>query len=101
VRHLVLILFLAAPAAAQNADALWQSLMDGNRAFVAVLLQRIREAFTTKPPTVRAAVEANARASADDLLANSTVIRDAVKSGHVGLVVAYYDLSSGKVERLR
>ncbi len=203
MRHLVLILFLAAPAAAQNADALWQSLMDGNRAFVAgkvtfdhladlrrhsadhqnppvtilscsdsrvppeiifnrsldqlfvirvagnvaaafelasieyaikngytklivvlghqncgavkaamesgeaptpslaVLLQRIREAFTTKPPTVRAAVEANARASADDLLANSTVIRDAVKSGHVGLVVAYYDLSSGKVERLR
>jgi carbonic anhydrase len=203
VRHLVLILFLAAPAAAQNADALWQSLMDGNRAFVAgkvtfdhladlrrhsadhqnppvtilscsdsrvppeiifnrsldqlfvirvagnvaagfeiasieyaikngytklivvlghqncgavkaamesgeaptpsleVLLQRIREAFTTKPPTVRAAVEANAQASADDLLANSNVIRDAVKSGRVGLVVAYYDLSSGKVERLR
>jgi len=203
VRHLVLILFLAAPAAAQNADALWQSLMDGNRAFVAgkvtfdhladlrrhsadhqnppvtilscsdsrvppeiifnrsldqlfvirvagnvaaafelasieyaikngytklivvlghqncgavkaamesgeaptpslaVLLQRIREAFTTKPTTVRAAVEANARASADDLLANSNVIRDAVNSGRVGLVVAYYDLSSGKVERLR
>ena len=203
MRHLALILFLAAPAAAQNADALWKSLMDGNRAFVAgkvtfdhladlrrhsadhqnppvtilscsdsrvppeiifnrsldqlfvirvagnvaaafelasieyaikngytklivvlghqncgavkaamesgdaptpslaVLLQRIREAFTTKPPTLRAAVEANARASADDLLANSSVIRDAVKSGRVGLVVAYYDLSSGKVERLR
>ena len=204
MRHVVLILFLAAPAAAQNAAALWQSLMEGNRAFVAgkvtfdhladlrrhsadhqnppvtilscsdsrvppeiifnrsldqlfvirvagnvaaafelasieyaikngytklivvlghqncgavkaamedggeaptpslaALLQRIRESFHRKPPTVRAAVEANALASADDLLANSSVIRDAVKSGRVGLVVAYYDLASGKVERLR
>ena len=35
MRQILLALLIAAPASAQNADALWQSLMDGNRAFVA------------------------------------------------------------------
>jgi carbonic anhydrase len=35
MRHILLALCLATPAAAQNPDAIWQSLMDGNRAYVA------------------------------------------------------------------
>lgn len=50
--------------------------------------------------TVRRATDANARASAAYLLANSKIIHDAVQSGKVALVVAYYDLSTGKVERI-
>ncbi len=71
------------------------------------LVQRIRESFagiepwSLEPPAVRRAVEANARGSAAYLLAHSAVIRDAVQSGRVDLVVAYYNLTSGVVERLR
>lgn len=65
-----------------------------------VLLARIRESFRTKPATVRAAVETNAEASAEYLKANSNVIRDAVQGGRVGLVVAYYNLATGVVERI-
>jgi carbonic anhydrase len=203
MRHILLALCLATPAAAQNADALWQSLMDGNRAYVAgkitfdhlgdlrhssadhqnppvtvlscsdsrvppelifnrsldqlfvirvagnvaadfelasiefaiangytklivvlghencgavkaamasgepptpslaVLVRRIRESFTTKPASLDAAIGMNARASAAYLLSHSKVIRDAVDSKKVGLVVAVYDLDSGAVERLR
>jgi carbonic anhydrase len=70
------------------------------------LVQRIRESFTgmevwsLEPANVRRAVEANARGSAAYLLAHSQVIRDAVQSGRVGLVVGYYNLSSGVVERI-
>jgi len=71
------------------------------------LVQRIRESFvgldrwSTDPATVRRAVEANARASAASLSANSKIIRDAVQSGKVAIVVAYYNLATGEVERLR
>jgi len=70
------------------------------------LVERIRESFNgiprnTEPRTVHRAVEANARASAAYLLKNSEVIRNAVSSGRVGLISAYYDLSTGVVERLR
>lgn len=70
------------------------------------LVQRIRESFTgievwtLEPATVRRAVEANTRGSAAYLIAHSSVIRDAVQSGRVGLVVAYYNLGSGVVERI-
>jgi carbonic anhydrase len=71
------------------------------------LVQRIRQSFVgldhwaVDPPTVRRAVEANARSSAAFLLANSKIIRDAVQSGKVGIVVAYYNLGSGAVERIQ
>jgi carbonic anhydrase len=70
------------------------------------LVQRIRQSFAgiahwnVEPPTVRRAVEANARGSAAFLLAQSRIIREAVQSGKVGLVVAYYNLSTGAVERI-
>ncbi len=203
MRHILLALCLATPAVAQNSDALWKSLMDGNRAYVAgkvtfdhlgdlrahsadhqnppvtvlacsdsrvppelvfnrsldqlfvirvagnvaadfelasieyaiangytklivvlghencgavkaalapgepptpslaALVHRIRASFAGKPPSVEAAVATNARASARYLLDHSRVIRDAVDGKRVGLVVAYYHLDSGVVERLR
>ena len=70
------------------------------------LVQRIRESFvgtdrwSLEPPVVRRAVEANARGSAAFLLAHSRIIRDAVQSGKVGLIVAYYNLTTGVVERI-
>ena len=70
------------------------------------LVAKIRMSFGSMernldPATVRKAVEANARASADVLRKDSKVINDAVSSGKVALVVAYYDLDTGKVERLK
>src|SRR5947207_7593988 len=193
MRHILLALCLATPAVAQNPDAIWQSLMDGNRAYVAgkitfdhlgdlrhhsadhqnppvtvlscsdsrvppelifnrsidqlfvirvagnvaadfelasiefaiangytkmivvmghdacgavkaamapgepptpslaVLVQRIRQS-TGKTASLDAAIAANARASARYLLDHSKVIRDAVDSKKVGLVVAVYHL---------
>ena len=70
------------------------------------LVQRIRESFgalerwNLEPATVKRAVEANTRASAAYLIAHSQVIRDAVQSGRVSLVVAYYHLDTGVVDRL-
>jgi len=162
MRHILLALLIAAPASAQNADAVWQSLMDGNRAFVAGKVTfdhladlRKHSADHQNPPVTilscsdsrvppelifnrsldqlfvirvagnvaadfeTASIEyaiANGytnlivvlapqfswpRASAEYLLAKSKVIREAVGSKRVGLVVAYYHLDSGAVERLR
>ena len=70
------------------------------------LVRRIRRAISgsgggKKRDDVRAAVIANAKASADYIVLRSKVIGDAVRSGEVGVVVAYYPMVSGKVERLR
>lgn len=70
------------------------------------LVQRIRESFSSidhwslDPATVRRAVEANARSSAAYLVAHSSIIRDAAQSGKVRIVVAYYNLNTGVVERI-
>jgi carbonic anhydrase len=71
------------------------------------LVQRIRESFagidhwTLDSSVVRRAVEANARGSAAYLIGHSGIVRDAVQSGKVRLVVAYYNLNSGVVERIQ
>jgi carbonic anhydrase len=71
------------------------------------LVQRIRQSFVglsawnVDPQTVRSAVVANARSSATFLTANSKTIRDAVQSGNVAIVTAYYNLTTGEVERIR
>ena len=70
------------------------------------LVAKIRESLggiplKLDPATVRKAVEANARGTSADLLKQSRIVADAVKSGKVALVTAYYDLDSGKVERLK
>jgi carbonic anhydrase len=69
------------------------------------LVQRIRESFVGLPSwsesdRVEKGVKANAHSSAAYLLAHSAVIRKAVLDHHVGLIVAYDQLKSGKVEEL-
>jgi carbonic anhydrase len=70
------------------------------------LVRRIRKSFTgkltgKKRDDVHEAVVLNAKASADYIVSRSKVIGDAVRSGEVGVVVAYYPMVSGRVERIR
>lgn len=71
------------------------------------LVQRIRSSFVgipydpKSPYNLTRAIEANTRASAAALLADSALIRDAVAGRHdVQIVTAMYDLKSGKVRLL-
>ena len=67
------------------------------------LATRIRTSFigipydSRDPVNVKKAVEMNARASAAQLLAASTLIRDAVHTERIKLIVAYYDHGTGEV----
>ena len=45
-------------------------------------------------------VRANAKHSADEIVANSAIIREAIAAGHVKIVSAYYDLASGRISGL-
>ena len=70
------------------------------------LVQRIRESFIGWPTwtgsdRTERAIKANARSSAAYLLAHSAVIRTAVLDHKVGLIVAYYNLKSGKVDEVQ
>jgi len=68
------------------------------------LARRIRTSFVGIPydasdkENVHKAAEANARASAAQLLAHSFMIRDAVATGRIKIVTAYYELSTGQVK---
>jgi carbonic anhydrase len=67
------------------------------------LAKRIRASFAGvayDQANIRKAVEANARAAAAQLLANSTLLRDAVIAGRLKIVPAYYDLTTGAVTRI-
>ena len=70
------------------------------------LARRIRTSFVGIPydPTdkanVRKATEANARASAAQLLAGSAMVRDAVSTGRIKVVTAYYEMVSGEVKKI-
>jgi carbonic anhydrase len=64
------------------------------------LVQRIRASFVEPHESVQEAVEANTRAAAALLAANSRIVRDAVRGGNVKIVPAYYDLGSGVVRKL-
>ena len=66
------------------------------------LVTRIRESFVDRKAwtDVRLATEANARYSLAQLLANSSIIREAVLSGRVQVAVAYYNLERGNVVRI-
>jgi carbonic anhydrase len=70
------------------------------------LVKRIRDSFPRpdkgkKRDNIHAAVVANAKASADYLVAHSDVIAKAVKNKEVGIVVAYYNMGSGEVTKIR
>ncbi len=70
------------------------------------LAQRIRGSFygiewdPANHEAVYKATIANARASAASLLAQSTLIRQAVADGKVKIVVAYYSTESGEVTKI-
>jgi carbonic anhydrase len=70
------------------------------------LARRIRTSFVGIPydpndkENVHKAAEANARASAAQLLANSPMIRDAVATGRIKIMTAYYELSTGQVKKV-
>jgi carbonic anhydrase len=49
---------------------------------------------------VEAAIKENVHQSAQDLLANSEIVRDAVKAGKLTVIEAEYQLASGEVVRL-
>ena len=92
----------------ENCGAVKAALGTGDAGSPALneLARRIRMSFVgvTYDPrdasNVRRAVEANTRASAAELLAASTVIRDAVVGNKVKMVTAYYDMGSGSVSLL-
>ena len=65
------------------------------------LVDRIRESFVVyKPQNLDEAIKGNAKFTVDYLLKNSDVIKKAVDSGKVQIFAAYYDMKSGKVEKL-
>jgi carbonic anhydrase len=69
------------------------------------LVTRIRMSFiglawNGQPATPDQAIEANARASAAWLTANSKVVRDAVAAKKVKVIAAYYSLTTGEVRAI-
>jgi carbonic anhydrase len=70
------------------------------------LVQRIRASFPATrvdekdAAALKRAIEANARAAAALLPAQSKVIRDAVLSGRVKIIAAYYDFDDGIVQKV-
>ena len=89
----------------ENCTAVGHSLGKGEPATPAqqALAKRIRTSFAGiayEPANIRKAVEANARAAAAQLLASSTLLRDAVIAGRLKIVPAYYDLATGGVTKI-
>ena len=79
---------------------------DPNVPALAALARRIRTSFINIPydsrdaANVRRATEMNAQASAAYLLASSKILRDAMATGLVKVVPAYYDMGTGEVKML-
>jgi carbonic anhydrase len=92
----------------QNCGAVRASLSgaDPDSPHLLALAQRIRMSFVgvkwdaSSPEAVKKAVEANTRASAVALLAQSKIIRDAAMTGKLKIVTAYYDMETGEVKTL-
>jgi len=92
----------------ENCGAVTASLGGGDpgTSSLKALATRIRSSFIGIPydpkdaANVRKAVEANTRASAAQLLAGSALIRDAVATGKVKIMTAYYDLDEGNVKNV-
>jgi carbonic anhydrase len=92
----------------ESCGAITASLGTANPATPALtaLATRIRTSFTNIPydsrdkENVRKATDANTRNAAAQLLAHSTVIRDAVATEKIKIVPAYYSLTTGEVKRV-
>jgi carbonic anhydrase len=92
----------------ENCGAVTASLgsADPSTPSLTALATRIRASFigipydSRDPKNVQRAVEMNARAAAASLLARSKLIRDAVATERVKIVVANYDLNTGEVKKI-
>jgi len=79
---------------------------EGSTPAITGLLERIRSSFggiewkADDPAVVKRAIEANARASAASLPAQSRIVREAMLAGKLKIVSAYYDLDTGEVKRV-
>jgi carbonic anhydrase len=58
------------------------------------------KSYANSDDLVESAIKENVHQSASDLLANSEIIRDAVKSGKLTVIEAEYELDGGQVVRL-
>jgi len=73
---------------------------------LAAIVERINPAvaqaksYAKADDLVESAIKENVHQSASDLLANSEIIRDAVKSGKLTVIEAEYELDAGRVVRL-
>lgn len=80
--------------------------VDPNTPALTALAKRIRMSFTGIPydsrdaANLKRAIDMNTRASAAQLLAGSMVVRDAVLTGRVKVIAAYYDFGTGEVKAL-
>lgn len=92
----------------ENCGAVKASLSgaDPGSPHLLALATRIRKSFVgvkwdqRNPEAVKKAVEANTRASAAAILAESKIVRDAAMTGKLKIVAAYYDLDTGEVRKL-
>ena len=66
------------------------------------MLAHIAPAIASAPDeaSVNDVVKINAQKTSGELVSRSSIIRDAVSSGSVKIVPAYYNLDSGKVDFL-
>ena len=79
-----------------------EAALSGKRAgssSLRALVARINANLGGRKPPIHEAVVRNAQASARQLLSRSSIVREAVNSGKVQLVTAYYSFD-GKVERI-
>lgn len=58
------------------------------------------KSYAKSEDLVESAIKENVHQSASDVLANSAIIRDAVKSGKLAVIEAEYELDGGQVVRL-
>jgi carbonic anhydrase len=87
-----------AVAAACSGDKMPTTNLD---AIVDKIDPAVKKAKSTNPADlIEAAVKENVHQSASDLVANSSIIREAVRGGKLKIVEAEYELDSGKVIRL-
>jgi len=87
-----------AVAAACSGDKMPTTNLD---AIVDKIEPAVKKAKSTNPTDlIEATVKDNVHQSASDLVANSSIVREAVRGGKLKIVEAEYELESGKVVRL-
>lgn len=87
----------------QSCGAVTAAIGGGDNGYnLNILLSQISPAIAAAPEgaAVNDVVKVNAKLTSGDLVSRSKIIGDAVKSGDVEIIPAYYNLDSGKVDFL-